>query len=56
MTFKLNKRLRKPKGQSRMDNLKALATMGTEDTGRKKTKKNPQHNRQNEKDEQRGPT
>ena len=39
-TFILNKRLRKPKGQSRIDKLEALATMGTQDTGRKKHPKN----------------
>ena len=30
-----NKRLRKPKGQSRMDNPETLPTLGTQDTGRK---------------------
>ena len=28
-----NKRQRKPKGQSRMDNPETLATLGTQDTG-----------------------
>jgi hypothetical protein len=41
-----NKRSRKPKGQSRMDNPETPATVGTQDTGRRQTKhKNTtQHN------------
>ena len=37
----MNKRQRKPKGQSRMDNPEKLVTFGTQNTGRrqKKTKK-----------------
>ena len=36
----LNERQRKPKGQSRINNLETLATLGTQDTGRRK---NTQH-------------
>ena len=32
-----NKRERKPKGQSRMDNPEKLATLGTQDTGQRQT-------------------
>ena len=32
------KRQRKPKGQSRMNNPEKLETLGTQDTGRRKTK------------------
>ena len=43
----LDKRTRKPKKQPRMDNPEKLATMGTQDTGRRqatqKTKKDEQH-------------
>ena len=55
----LNKRHRKPKGQSRMDNSETLA-MGTQDrtttkkTQSKKSHKN-QHNTDNCKDEQHSP-
>ena len=38
-----NKRQRKPKGQSRMDDLKTLATLGTTDTGHH----NKNHNTEN---------
>ena len=34
-----NKRPRKPKGKSRMDNSETLAALGTQDTGRRKTSK-----------------
>ena len=34
-----NKRQRKPKGQSRMDNSETLAALGTQDTARKQTHK-----------------
>jgi hypothetical protein len=34
----VNKRWRKPKGQSRMDNPEKLATLGAQDTGRTQTK------------------
>ena len=34
----INKPLRKVKGQSRIDNLETLATLGTRDTGRRQTK------------------
>ena len=44
----LKKRQRKPKGQSRIDNLEKLATLGTQDTGGRQT-------RQKIKDEQHGP-
>jgi len=36
--FNANKRSRKPKGQSRMDNPEKLATLGTQDSGQKQTK------------------
>ena len=40
----VNKRLRKQKGLSRMDNPETLATFSTQDTGRRKTKrKNSKH-------------
>ena len=38
-----NKRWRKAKGQPRMDNLETLATLGTQETGRRQTKQ--KHNR-----------
>ena len=38
------KRTRKPKGQSRMDNPKNLATLDTQDTGRKPNKKDNTNN------------
>ena len=44
-------RLRKPKGQSRMDNIETLATLDKQDTGWRQTK----HNTENYKDEHHGP-
>ena len=35
---------RKPKGQSRIDNPEKLATLDTQDTGRRQTKQKTQHN------------
>ena len=37
-TKKANKRQRKPKGQSRMDNPETLATLGTQEIGRRQRK------------------
>ena len=34
----MNKRQRTPNGQSKMDNLEKLATLATQDTGRRQTK------------------
>jgi len=39
MSTVLNKREKKPKGQSRMDNAETLATFGSQNTGRIKQKK-----------------
>ena len=36
--FVLNKRLRKPTGQSRNDNPETLSMLSTQDTGRRQTK------------------
>ena len=52
--FKPNKRYRKPKGQSRIDNPEKLATLVTQDTGGRQTKQKTQQ-RKLKKDEQRGP-
>jgi CRISPR/Cas system-associated endonuclease/helicase Cas3 len=41
-----DKRLRKPKGQSRMDNLEALSTMGTQDTGHINVRENRRVNQE----------
>jgi hypothetical protein len=38
-----NKRERKPKEQSRMENPDILATLGTQETGRRQTKQNTRH-------------
>ena len=38
----MNKRQRKPKGQSRMDNPEKLVTFGTQNTGRRQKKKKKQ--------------
>jgi hypothetical protein len=39
----LSKRQRKPKGQSRMDNLQTLTTMGTQDIGPRQAHKKLSH-------------
>jgi len=39
----LKKNERKPKGQSRMDNPEPLATLDTQDTGRRQTKHKAQN-------------
>ena len=39
-----NKRQRKPKGQSRMDNPQKLVTLGAQDLRPGRTKQKPQHN------------
>jgi len=48
----VNKRSRKPKGQSRMDNPETLATLETQDTGRRQPTQNNSNNTENEKEEQ----
>jgi hypothetical protein len=48
--IKINKRQRKPTGQSRMADAEKLATPGTQETGQrqKKQQKQPQHNTEKE--------
>jgi hypothetical protein len=41
-TIALNKRYKKPKGQSKMGYPESLTTLGTQDTGRQRQKKTPQ--------------
>jgi hypothetical protein len=40
-------RVRKPKGKSEMDNLEKLATLGTQDNGRRQGKQNKKHHTEN---------
>jgi hypothetical protein len=51
-----NKRYRKSKVQSKMDNPNTLATLGTQDTKRRQTKtKKTKYNKENKKEEQHRP-
>ena len=42
--YRINKRQRKPKGKSEMDNLEKLATLGTQDTGQINVRENRRGN------------
>jgi hypothetical protein len=42
-----SKRWRKPKGQSRLINSETLATLGTQDIGRRQTRQNKKHSIKN---------